>query len=509
MHNKFSKKNFFHALTVVLIFWLMSVNTYAAGQISLVINGEAFQAHDANGNEIYPLVYENRTYLPVRAIAEVFGKPIDWDGFTNTVYIGNKGSGVNSYSDEVRIVLDGSIFVYYDENGTQLKPIIVNETSYLPLRGAAMAFNKQIEWSAEERTVYITDKEESISLQENSVQTGDLRSVLAANIENYNTEEIDISEYNISCDELKTLVSDIVNRPEFYYVASSFMYSHYDNIVQNVRFDYTIGKSIVEQARQANASGEYKILFIGDWDSITDSTYKDRLENIFYEVYPRLVRRWGDENTSKAIILKADKNFDMGENVVGFTHGYLISFSTAFANKNPRDVGFFAHELTHAVQQYIHLDSSWWTENMANYGRFRYYHWAGDDLLKLDYYSPSVRDWNYEPYGNCMWFFAYMDSKYPTVKNADGSLEYGLIDSLNRAVRSGRVRTDGGSTQSDADFNSIVSEITGFPDIDSLREQYIKELNDKSWLFTGFDGYADNFITENIPGVKDPVYNRP
>lgn len=35
-------------------------------------------------------VYNDRTYLPLRAVAEVVGKPVDYDEATNTAYIGSK-----------------------------------------------------------------------------------------------------------------------------------------------------------------------------------------------------------------------------------------------------------------------------------------------------------------------------------------------------------------------------------------------------------------------------------
>ncbi len=496
------------AIAVAFIILPLAINIYAADQISIIINGKSFQAHDALGNEISPIIYNDRTYLPLRAIGEAFGKAVDWDGNTNTVFIGDKGDVVYPYSDEVRVVIDGGIFVYTDENNIQVKPIIVNGTTYLPLRGAGLAFGKQIGWSPADRTVYITDKNEPTSPPE-QVEGSDLRSTIISNITNYNTEGIDISKFNVSGDELKSLVTEIVNLPEFYYVSSTFMYSETEGKVTRMKFEYDIDQSIVLQAREAAARGEYKIFFVGDWDVITDSTYKSRLEKVFYDVYPRLVKRWGDKDISTAVVLKADKNFNMGEDVVGFTHGYLISFSTKYANNNPDDMGFFAHELTHAAQQYGDFDTAWWTENMANYGRFRYYHWAGDDLWNLDYYSPNVRNWGYEPYGECMWFFAYLDSKYPTVKNADGSLSYGLIDKINNEIKAGNIKSDGGKTCSDDNFNAVVFNITGFKNIDDLREQYIKDLNNKSWVFSGFAGYRDNFITENIPGTAKPKYNRP
>lgn len=44
---------------------------------------------DANGDQVYPIIYNGTTYLPVRAISELMKEPIEWDGVTKTVYIGD------------------------------------------------------------------------------------------------------------------------------------------------------------------------------------------------------------------------------------------------------------------------------------------------------------------------------------------------------------------------------------------------------------------------------------
>ena len=43
-----------------------------------------------------------------------------------------------------------------------------------------------------------------------------------------------------------------------------------------------------------------------------------------------------------------------------------------------------------------------------------------------------------------------MDSKYPTRKNADGTLKYGLIDSINKLIKDNNT----GSTYTDDPYNT-------------------------------------------------------
>lgn len=251
------------------------------------------------------------------------------------------------------------------------------------------------------------------------------------------------------------------------------------------------------------SDSEYKLLYTGDWDLITASGYQESLTRLFYNSYPKIYTRFATGAEPKTITFEADKSYDG----VAYAIGTKIVVSVDYANSNPGDIGFFSHEITHSAQQYgnnlNYGDDAWWTENLANYGGFRYFHWASAEYVQV--YTAddtSLQDWGYEAYGNNKWFFAYMDAKYPTTKES-----YGLIDSINRLVKNNtgaQLNDDPYDTTSR--FNQVVKEITGFDCMESLRLQYVKELKEGTWAFTGFGNYPDNFITENLPNVENPVY---
>ena len=50
-----------------------------------VVDGVTRTFADADGNQVYPLLYGGSTYLPVRAIGELMGKTVSWDGAARTV----------------------------------------------------------------------------------------------------------------------------------------------------------------------------------------------------------------------------------------------------------------------------------------------------------------------------------------------------------------------------------------------------------------------------------------
>ena len=255
---------------------------------------------------------------------------------------------------------------------------------------------------------------------------------------------------------------------------------------------------------------KYDILFTGDWKDVTVDGYLEELTKLFYNSYPRLYQRWGNGTEPTTITFKADNNYDG----VAYCQGTTVCVSTKYANSHPKDIGFFSHEITHSVQQYSGKlnygdDVAWWTENMANYGGFRYFHWSNPKYVQVyEATDKSLQDWGYEQYGNNKWFFAYMDSKYPTRKNADGTLKYGLIDSINKLIKDNNT----GSTYTDdpynttTPFNNVVKQITGYDCIESLRKRYVEELQQGTWTFKGFADYEDNWLTENIDGIPNPEY---
>ncbi|GKX30597.1 hypothetical protein SH1V18_30770 [Vallitalea longa] len=59
--------------------------------ITVKYNNQVQNLKDGNGSPVYPVIINGSTYLPVRAIADMLGADITWEGETKTIYItGNK-----------------------------------------------------------------------------------------------------------------------------------------------------------------------------------------------------------------------------------------------------------------------------------------------------------------------------------------------------------------------------------------------------------------------------------
>ena len=269
----------------------------------------------------------------------------------------------------------------------------------------------------------------------------------------------------------------------------------------------------------------FKLKFVGDWELVKREDYLSDLVELFYNVYPRLYQRFGLEDTRvpKTITFKADKGYEG----VAYNAGDLVCVATNYANSSPYDIGFFAHEITHAVQQYggkmcydtssTYKDpetgieykvNSWWTEFMADLGRFRYFHW-GYSTKFCKFYSmddSAIRDFGYESYGQHNIFAAYIDDVYGSRKNADGTVTLGLMDSINKLIKESKVLLYDNPYDPTIPFNKTVKEVTGYDTLEEVRLEFVKALDDGTWKFVGYGNYQDKFMTEDIPNIPNPEY---
>lgn len=72
------------------------------GGITVVVDGQKINPVDAKGKTVEALIYNGTTYLPVRAVADAFKKPIYWDGPNYTVYLGENNGTLQYPTDYLK-----------------------------------------------------------------------------------------------------------------------------------------------------------------------------------------------------------------------------------------------------------------------------------------------------------------------------------------------------------------------------------------------------------------------
>lgn len=98
--------SFFLGMLTMLIIVLMvlPLTTYAAtnsiaatlSDMKIYINNKILNLQDENGNKLQPIIYNGRTYLPVRLISEAVNLPVTYVANTRSVYLGKNDLGIPS-----------------------------------------------------------------------------------------------------------------------------------------------------------------------------------------------------------------------------------------------------------------------------------------------------------------------------------------------------------------------------------------------------------------------------
>lgn len=157
------------AALTVSAFAATNVTATLRPDVTVRIDGVTCDFYNAQGKEVYPIIYNGTTYIPLRAVGELMGKNVNWDGTTGTASLsGTRTTGnVTGTPDtaakrtdvtftlrpEYHIVIDGTERTFVNANGTKVDPAIYNGSIYLPLRAIGEIMDKSVSWDGATQTV--------------------------------------------------------------------------------------------------------------------------------------------------------------------------------------------------------------------------------------------------------------------------------------------------------------------------------------------------------------------
>lgn len=158
-----------------------AVDVYLKPAITVRYEGDVVEFKDATGASVYPIIYEGKTYLPLRGLCSLVEKAVEWDDQSKTIFMGKtfsdpagitKGTtecavrmkepiGEKRTEQRVKGKIRPDVLVMYnfeqqeikDSGGNVLYPLVYQETTYLPTDAIAKCLRREISLDPLENTI--------------------------------------------------------------------------------------------------------------------------------------------------------------------------------------------------------------------------------------------------------------------------------------------------------------------------------------------------------------------
>jgi acetyl esterase/lipase len=117
------------------------------GEPTITVNGRE-EPIDENGT--VPVMQNDRTLLPARAVVEAMGGTAQWDAATRTVTLTLGGTAIRM------VIGSGTLHLNETPQTMDAPPAIMNGRTMLPIRFVAEGFGYDVDWDGAARTVTLT-----------------------------------------------------------------------------------------------------------------------------------------------------------------------------------------------------------------------------------------------------------------------------------------------------------------------------------------------------------------
>ncbi len=114
------------------------------GCVSVYLNDERIKF------DVPPVIEDNRTLVPIRAIFEAMGMVVDWDGATSTITATGNGNTIIMRINDTKVIVNGK------ERITDVPAKIINNRTMVPVRFVSESLNAYVNWDNKTRRIDIT-----------------------------------------------------------------------------------------------------------------------------------------------------------------------------------------------------------------------------------------------------------------------------------------------------------------------------------------------------------------
>ncbi len=141
--------------TITVIYKPEIIITLKPGDPYMTVNGVKKEIDPGRGTKPVIIPKWGRTVVPIRAIVEALGGTIEWDGKERKVTINFNGTTIELWIDNPKARVNG-VTKWIDENNHDVKPIIINSRTMLPLRFVTENLGCNVDWDPKTKTITIT-----------------------------------------------------------------------------------------------------------------------------------------------------------------------------------------------------------------------------------------------------------------------------------------------------------------------------------------------------------------
>jgi len=146
------------------------------GNPYMVVNGLKQEIDPGRGTTPVIIKEWGRTVVPIRAIVEALGGTIDWDGNIRKVTISFKDTTIELWIDNPKAKVDGKE-TWIDSDNHNVKPVIQNGRTMLPLRFVAESLGCDVQWNDTAKIITIIYPRNSVSINSVSIKAGEIYTI--------------------------------------------------------------------------------------------------------------------------------------------------------------------------------------------------------------------------------------------------------------------------------------------------------------------------------------------
>ena len=139
-------------LCIVIVAGILgSAIVFANDEIGVYVNGQRLSF------DVHPVIVDDRTLVPMRAIFEAFGMEVEWNAVDRTITASNN-------QQIVMLMIDSNVMAIVPAGQNpmlvqlEIPPQIMNDRTLVPVRAIAEGLKANVEWDGYSRTIRINEQ---------------------------------------------------------------------------------------------------------------------------------------------------------------------------------------------------------------------------------------------------------------------------------------------------------------------------------------------------------------